>query len=99
VIEAMACGVPVVYPASGGTVELVGDEAGVGVPHPDSWDRDEPPTPDALAEAIVMVLAARPAYSAEARKRAVERFSLEPWLDRHEKLFSELTLRPRSRPS
>ena len=28
VIEAMACGLPVVYPASGGTVELVGDEAG-----------------------------------------------------------------------
>ena len=32
-IEAMACGVPVAYAASGGTVELVGDEAGIGVPH------------------------------------------------------------------
>ena len=31
VIEAMACGLPVAYPASGGTVELVGDEAGIGV--------------------------------------------------------------------
>jgi glycosyltransferase involved in cell wall biosynthesis len=99
VIEAMACGLPVVYPASGGTVELVGDEAGVGVPHPDGWEHDEPPTPDALAEAVFTVLAARPAYAAEARKRAVERFSLEPWLGRHEELFNELTLRPRSRPS
>ena len=99
VIEAMACGLPVVYPASGGTVELVGAEAGVGVPHPDSWERDEPPEPAALAEAVVEVLAARPAYAAAARKRAVERFSLEPWLDRHEKLFSELMPRPRSRPS
>ena len=99
VIEAMACGLPVVYPASGGTAELVGDEAGVGVPHPDSWEHDEPPTPDALAEAVEKVLAARPAYAVEARKRAVERFSLEPWLDRHEELFSELTLRPRSRPN
>src|SRR5262249_10193825 len=44
VIEAMACGLPVVYPASGGTVELVGDDAGIGVPHPDTWDRDEPPS-------------------------------------------------------
>jgi glycosyltransferase involved in cell wall biosynthesis len=95
----MACGLPVVYPASGGTVELVGDEAGVGVPHPDSWERDEPPAPEALAEAVGEVLAARPAYAAAARERAVERFSLEPWLDRHEELFSELTLRPRSRPS
>jgi glycosyltransferase involved in cell wall biosynthesis len=99
VIEAMACGLPVVYPASGGTVELVGGEAGVGVPHPESWERDEPPSPGALAEAVIQVLAARSAYAAAARKRAVERFSLEPWLDRHEELFSELTLRPRSRPS
>jgi glycosyltransferase involved in cell wall biosynthesis len=99
VIEAMACGLPVVYPASGGTVELVGDEAGVGVPHPDSWEHDEPPAPEALAEAVVEVLAARPAYAAAARARAVERFSLEPWLDRHAELFSELTPRPRSRPS
>jgi glycosyltransferase involved in cell wall biosynthesis len=99
VIEAMACGLPVVYPASGGTVELVGDEAGVGVPHPESWDRDEPPSPEALADAVMQVLAARPTYSTAARARAVERFSLEPWLDRHQELFSELTLRPRSRPS
>jgi glycosyltransferase involved in cell wall biosynthesis len=95
----MACGLPVVYPASGGTVELVGDEAGIGVPHPDSWERDEPPLPEALAEAVMQVLAARPTYATAARERAVARFSLAPWLDRHEELFSELTLRPRSRPS
>jgi glycosyltransferase involved in cell wall biosynthesis len=99
VIEAMACGLPVVYPASGGTVELVGDDAGVGVPHPDGWERDEPPAPEVLAEAVAEVLAARLTYAAAARERAVERFSLEPWLDRHEELFSELTRRPRSHPS
>jgi glycosyltransferase involved in cell wall biosynthesis len=99
VIEAMACGLPVVYPASGGTVELVGNEAGIGVPHPDGWERDEPPSPEALAEAVVQVLAARTNYAAAARERAVERFSLAPWLERHAELFSELTLRPRSRPS
>jgi glycosyltransferase involved in cell wall biosynthesis len=93
VIEAMACGLPVVYPASGGTVELVGDDAGIGVPHPESWERDEPPTPEALAEAVSHVLASRDAYSAAARRRAVENFALGPWLDRHAELFAELAAR------
>ena len=93
VIEAMACGLPVAYPASGGTVELVGDEAGVGVPHPDGWERDEPPPPEALAEAVRKVLDDRDAYGAAARRRAVERFALVPWLDRHAEVFAELLAR------
>ena len=94
VIEAMACGLPVVYPASGGTVELVGDEAGIGVPHPEGWERDEPPSPEALAEAVSRVLSDREAFAAGARRRAVERFALGPWLDRHAALFAELLERP-----
>jgi glycosyltransferase involved in cell wall biosynthesis len=90
VIEAMACGLPVVYAASGGTVELVGNDAGVGVPHPESWERDEPPDPEALADAVRRVLAERELYAAAARRRAVERFALEPWLDRHAELFEAL---------
>ena len=83
VVEAMACGLPVVHPASGGTVELVGDEGGIGVPHPDTWEKDEPPGPEAMADAVERVLSNLPAYAAAARARAVERFSLEPWLERH----------------
>jgi glycosyltransferase involved in cell wall biosynthesis len=83
----MASGLPVVYPRSGGVPELVGEEAGVGVSHPDSWDRDEPPAPDALASAVEHVLADLPRYAANARARAVERFALAPWLDRHAELF------------
>ncbi len=90
VIEAMACGLPVVYPASGGVVELVGDEAGIGVPHPDSYERDQPPPPEALAEAVAGVLGDLACYRRAARRRAVERFALGPWLDRHEALFEEL---------
>jgi glycosyltransferase involved in cell wall biosynthesis len=93
VIEAMACGLPVVYPASGGTVELVGDEAGIGVSHPTTWERDEPPAPEALAAAVGRVLADRDRYALAARRRAVERFALEPWLDRHAELFAELLSR------
>lgn len=101
VIEAMACGVPVVYAASGGTVELVGEEAGIGVPHPKSWERDEPPQPEALADAVCHVLAERERHAVAARARAVELFALDPWLDRHAELFEDL-LRdglPRARTS
>jgi glycosyltransferase involved in cell wall biosynthesis len=90
VIEAMACGLPVVYPASGGTVELVGSEAGIGVPHAATWERDEPPLPDELADGVRRVLEEREKYAAASRRRAVERFALEQWLDRHEALFAEL---------
>ena len=90
VLEAMASGLPVVYPASGGTVELVGSEAGVGVAHPDTWERDEPPSAEALADAVDRVLADLPRYSAAARSRVVERFALEPWLERHAELFARL---------
>ena len=97
VIEAMACGVPVAYPASGGTVELVGDEAGVGVPHPDGFERDEPPTPEALAAAVSAVLADRDGYAARARARAVERFALTDWLERHAAIFAALVPPPAAR--
>jgi glycosyltransferase involved in cell wall biosynthesis len=91
VIEAMACGLPIVYPLSGGTPELVGPDAGIGVAHPESWERDEPPAPEALAEAVERVLGERDRYAEAARIRAVERFDVRPWLERHATLFADLT--------
>jgi glycosyltransferase involved in cell wall biosynthesis len=93
VIEALATGLPVVYPASGGVPELVGEDAGIGVPHPDSFEQDEPPSAEALADAVSRVLGDLRRHGAAARARAVERFSLEPWLDRHAELFEGLAPR------
>ena len=66
--------------------------AGSASQHEASWERDEPPSAEALADAVdagargpARVLRRR------ARARAVERFALAPWLDRHAELFTELT--------
>ena len=93
VIEAMASGLPVVYARSGGVPEIVGGDAGIGVPHPDGFERDDPPSPEALADAVTRLLADLPAFAAAARRRAVQRFALEPWLDRHAELFARFAPR------
>jgi glycosyltransferase involved in cell wall biosynthesis len=90
VLEALACGLPVVHAASGGVPELVGSEAGIGVPHEESWERDVPPAHEDLAAAVGTVLAGLGDYRAAARTRATERFDLRPWLDRHRELFEGL---------
>lgn len=89
VLEAMACGVPVVYSDSGGTPELVG-EAGRGVATELSWERDILPSPAALAAAVIEVASDLRGYAAVARERAVSRFDLERWLARHRDVFGAL---------
>jgi glycosyltransferase involved in cell wall biosynthesis len=89
VLEAMACGLPVVYSESGGTPELVGD-AGVGVPAPLDWERDHPPAPEELREAALEAMQRREELGATARRRVVEHFDLRRWLARHRELFEEL---------
>jgi len=90
VLEAMACGLPVVYSASGGVPELVGDEAGIGVEDPVRWDEIRPPAPELLGAAVLEAAERLPELGQAARARAVERFDLRPWIDRHTEVFEEL---------
>ena len=89
VLEAMASGLPVVYSASGGTPELVGNDAGIGIDAPLDWERDHPPEPEALAEAVLGICARLADRSVAAREQAL-RFDRERWIDRHNTVFTEL---------
>ncbi len=94
VLEALATGLPILYSRSGGVPELVGDEAGVPLPVPETFDDTPTPVPAAIAAGMARIVEGREAMSRAARARAVERFGLTAWLDRHERLFRDLLGHP-----
>lgn len=88
VLEAMACGLPIAFSATGGTPELVGD-AGIGVSTVHDWEAPQFPTAEALANAVIRLAEHRQQFSVRARQRAVDKFDIQPWLERHEAVFRE----------
>jgi glycosyltransferase involved in cell wall biosynthesis len=77
VIEAMACGLPVVAFDTGALSELVKENAGRLVPYGgDPWKLD-PPDIEKLVEATLTVFKNQAKFSKGARDRAEEAFSLE----------------------
>ena len=88
VIEAMACGLPVIYSATGGVTELVGQDCGVGLFLKENWgSKPHAPKPDEVSAAMSFVLANQKKLSVNARSRAEDNFDLQKWLSRHEEVF------------
>lgn len=83
VIEALACGTPVISYDTGALSELVGNDGGATVPYGnDPWNL-EPPDIPALAKGAAKILADYNHYQAAARNRAKTNFDLEVMVDRY----------------
>jgi glycosyltransferase involved in cell wall biosynthesis len=90
VIEALASGLPVVAPASGGLPELVDAACGRLLPAADDWHKPQMPDGMAMAGALLEIAADWPAFSESARCRAIAHFSVAPWIERHREIFTQL---------
>jgi glycosyltransferase involved in cell wall biosynthesis len=90
VIEALACGLPVVGSRSGGLPELVGDDAGILLDVPESWEQLHVPDSSAVADAVTSIMRDHVRWRTAARQRAEDRYAREPWLARHRAIFHRL---------
>lgn len=88
--EALASGLPVVYSASGGAPELVGPQAGIGLPVEASWEKISSPDPEKMAEAVLQVWEKQAQFREAARQFAQERFPLEKYIRAHREIFTRL---------
>jgi glycosyltransferase involved in cell wall biosynthesis len=89
VIEALACGLPVIGFETGSLRELVGEEAGRLVPYGgDPWKLESPDV-TALAEAAGVVLGAQERFRSAARVRAEELLSVDKMVDEYLKVLLE----------
>jgi glycosyltransferase involved in cell wall biosynthesis len=81
VIEALACGLPVVAYNTGALPELITNDAGRLVPYGgDSWKLD-PPDIDKLAEAASNIINNQAGFRTAARKRAEDAFGLDQMVE------------------
>lgn len=83
VIEALACGLPVVSFATGSLPELLQEGAGIVVPYGSNYWNLEPPVIAPLAEAANKIAAEQASFRRAARARAENMFSLDQMVEKY----------------
>lgn len=89
VIEALACGLPVIGFDSGSLKELVTDDAGCIVPYGTNPWKLETPNIEALASSAVEVLEKQNQFRVAARRRAESAFGLDQMVESYLKVLLE----------
>lgn len=90
VLEALACGLPVIHSGTGGVPELVGEEAGWPLPCEEDFETMRWPSVPDLAAAMQAAGHDWQIRAVRARERAVKRYGMEHWIGRHRDVFTEL---------
>ncbi len=89
VIEALSCGLPVLYSNSGGVPELVGDNCGVSLEVKNSFEISLCPNIEDIHHGIKKIIDNRDYFSKNARNRAIEMFDINKWIQEHKIVFNK----------
>jgi len=92
VLEALACGLPVLYSKSGGVPELVGADAGIPLSCEAGWDRPYAPSAEDVGRGMIAIASRHGDFARAARQRAVDRFDIAHWIGRHREVFERLIM-------
>ena len=90
VIEAMACGLPILYSKSGGLTEIVGNKCGYGMLVDENWKKYSVPKVNDIGNGMIQITKNYKSMSFNSRLQAIKN-DLEKWITRHKKIFKSIS--------